>query len=179
MEIDIQIRGVTPEEAQTVLKGISQEGKTLSPRKKAAAKSQKSHGGKYQIPFSSITQKKEYQNARNLCVKYRSPYPEALRKQQEEETGAPAPQPVQAPAPAITTIDMISPNDLITGWKVRQIKPDGCRENMFGVGVVTARKAGLIEVRDGSGKKHTIDARCLVVDTTGQQASDRATGVSS
>jgi hypothetical protein len=34
---------------------------------------------KYQIPFNSMVQKKEYQNAVNLCKKYDKPYPESLK----------------------------------------------------------------------------------------------------
>lgn len=177
MEIDIQIRGATPTEAQEVLKGIAKE-KTSAPEGKAppVKKTAKKPQGKYQIPFSTITQKQEYQNARNLCIKYRLPYPEALKKQQEELAAGTGKTPKE---PDPKTLDMISPNDVINGLKVRQIKPDGGRETMYGVGIVTARKAGLIEVRDGNGKKHTLDARCLAIDTTGQQPSDRATGASS
>lgn len=177
MEIDIQIRGATPTEAQKVLKGIVKEEEAPVPGKVAPVKKTKKPRGKYQIPFSAVTQKKDYQNARNLCIKHQLPYSEALKKQQEEEPdGGAGETPKEL---TLKTLDTISPNDVINGLKVRQIKPDGGREKMCGIGIVTARKAGLIEVRDGNGKKHMLDARCLAIDTTWQQPSDRARGASS
>lgn len=75
------------------------------------------------------------------------------------------------------TLDTISPNTIVTGMHVRQIRPDQGRQ-IFGTAVVLARVGDIIEVRNGGGKKHKIDARCLEVVPAGE-ASDRATGASS
>lgn len=134
-----------------------------------------SNADKWHIPFSTKTQPAEYRKARAMCLFYNLPYPEALKKAEEEKKKAPV---QKGPAPAesaetstssgqssdnVVTLDKFSPNENIVGWHVKQVKPDQGRQ-IFGTGKVVARRSGgIIEVRNGGGKLHKIDARCLAV----------------
>jgi len=60
-------------------------------------------------------------------------------------------------------------NEIVTGLKVRQIKPDQGRQ-FFGVGTVVARErnGAIICVRNGGGRIHKIDAKCLEIVPAGE-----------
>lgn len=60
------------------------------------------------------------------------------------------------------TLETVSPTMIVTGMKVRQIKPDHGTQ-FQGVGTVTARVGGLFEVDLGNGMKKKVDAACLGV----------------
>jgi hypothetical protein len=62
------------------------------------------------------------------------------------------------------TLNSISPNTLVTGMHVRQVRPDRGNK-VLGYGVVTARIGGLLEVNYGNGKKYKIPADCLEIVT--------------
>ena len=186
MKLDITIKDATPEEVQRLLIGL-QVDTLLGPKERSSRiapgglptqipKTPKTpgkrgghHGGvsmrdKYQIPFHSTKNKKEYQNAVNLCKRYGLPYTEALKAKEAARPGKEKPPRdviLLPPAEDPKTLEKISPNDLIVGLKVKQIKPDGDRF-ILGIVTVTARRGPLCEVQDRNGQKHMIQAQCLV-----------------
>lgn len=110
---------------------------------------------KYQIPFSQRLQKKEYVDARNLCIRTGKTYPEAMKELEKKATL------IVAETPLVITMDKIPPSQCVNGMIARQIKPDRGLQ-LPGNVTVTARRAGLIECIY-QGKKHTIDAACLAL----------------
>lgn len=133
--------------------------------------------GSMEIPFSSTKDRAAYQVAVRLCKKYGLPYPEAKAKDDALKQSVKAmPLSNEQKAPAPVTMDALSPNTIATGMHVRQIKPDQGRQIFGNALVLTRRNGGLIEVRNGGGKKHVIDARCLEIVPAGV-ASEKATGV--
>lgn len=144
------------------------------------------HGGnngkvnKYGIPPElNGTDRKKYMRLYDRCKRLGLTYEAALALEKTPEIIVKeSPQPIassnEVKEPAAKTMDTLSPNTIATGMHVRQIKPDQGRQ-IFGTAVVLARVGDMIEVRNGGGKKHKIDARCLEIVPAGE-ASDRATG---
>jgi hypothetical protein len=124
-------------------------------------KERKAAPNKWQIPFSSKTQPHEYHLAWTLCRKYNLPYPDAFKRQEEEKTGVI----VQGAAENVVKRSETVPSDLIvTGIDVRQIKPYKGKQ-FFGTARVSSRDGDLVTVKNGKGKKHTIDVKFLEIAT--------------
>lgn len=153
---------------------------------------------KFGIPPSLFGKdKKKYQRLWYLCKKHGITYEGALKKDQDlaaarknkaqakKKSGGKAKPSAKAIAPSNegkkppvpVTMDKAPACEIVTGLHVRQIKSDQGRQ-IFGTGVVLARHGGIVEVRNGGGKAHKIDAKCLEIVPTGE-VSDRATGASS
>ena len=176
MNIEIIIRNATVAEAKELLAAIP-EGTPVkvtrpdppvpqpqdAPVEVVHARIVEVKKSKKQIPFLFKTQKKEYQNAWNLCNKWGLPYPEAIRKAESSTVTKETVKPIPSTIPAPVTMDTTPKSECIVGWKVRQIKADGQRF-VKGIMMVTARKngSGLIECLY-EGKRHVIDAACLAI----------------
>jgi len=181
--------------------------------------------GDLKIPFSSITQGREYARAYRLCLKHRCTYPEVLalenksveniqkstekvpekgtgstsksglvvRKQkalplhqknhesEDPAKGARA-QEIHIKDVAITQPQsetrspLLDPLVIVSGLTVKQVKPDGGRQ-MYGNGMVVARRGEICEVRN-NGKTYHILAACLEI-VRGPEKTGDAVGAES
>jgi hypothetical protein len=72
---------------------------------------------------------------------------------------------------------LTDPLIIVPGIRVRQTKADGGRQ-IFGIGIVLARHGEIVEVRNGSGKIHKIQASCLEVISVGEKNTVSVVGES-